>query len=438
MSELQQSKGCWQSVYTQVLIMGFIAFGLPGAFNGILGLKSGVPASYNTAGDAILYFTFAFGSLVTPALTCKFGPRTMMFAGGCLYGLFSLSLLLANPKVQVTPPVFVTIAAGMLGFGAAMFWAGNGAMLLSYPTENLKASYFGTFWVIFNLGSFVGGIQTYLTNLNAEGVTAAPISIIIYVIVNVIGCGLVWTLQPLESVVRADGTKCPKMEPGNVGQELRGMLKMMTFKPVLALLPLFLYSNWFYSFQLTTFNESVFGAAGAGLSEALYWGAQMVGAKMLACLLDARSMSSGRRAWVSIVASTILITIGWSWGYQATISYGIDQGKKHNLQWNDSRGINAMLLMFFWGYCDALVQTWSYWVMTQLYSSPEDFARVVGIFKFAQSLGSCISFFLNFLNPPNMAQFWIVVILFIVSMPGGFYLCHYVCRFPKRDDALVV
>merc|ERR1712048_1404235 len=111
------------------------------------------------------------------------------------------------------------------------------------------------------------------------------------------------------------GTQCTKADnTKSINEELRGMMKMMCFAPVMALLPLFLYSNWFYSFQLGVFAKNTLKPAASGLASALYWGAQMVGAKNLGCLLDARSLTPGRRAWISFGGSCVLISIGWIWG----------------------------------------------------------------------------------------------------------------------------
>merc|ERR1712048_502709 len=113
------------------------------------------------------------------------------------------------------------------------------------------------------------------------------------------------------------GTQCTKADnTKSINEELRGMMKMMCFAPVMALLPLFLYSNWFYSFQLGVFAKNTLKPAASGLAGALYWGAQMVGAKNLGCLLDS-SMPAGRRAYISISASAALIAIGWVWGIRA-------------------------------------------------------------------------------------------------------------------------
>merc|ERR1712048_816249 len=56
----------------------------------------------------------------------------------------------------------------LVGVGAGLLWAGNGAMLLTYPTKDLTAAYVSTFWVIFNLGAVIGGFQAFLTNMHAK------------------------------------------------------------------------------------------------------------------------------------------------------------------------------------------------------------------------------------------------------------------------------
>merc|ERR1719443_586377 len=92
----------------------------------------------------------------------------MMFLGGSVYVVFSLSLLLAGP-LHIIPLPAATICAALVGLGAAVLWSGNGAMLLSYPTENRRAQYISTFWIEFNLGAVIGGLQAFFTNLHSTG-----------------------------------------------------------------------------------------------------------------------------------------------------------------------------------------------------------------------------------------------------------------------------
>lgn len=424
----------------QVILMGIIFCCIPGAFNSITGLHSGIQARYTQLGYAILYFVFALGSLIAPALVNKFGPRAMMFAGGGFYVLFSLSLLLAGP-MHIVPEIVVTVCAASVGIGAAVLWTGNGAMLLSYPTESTKASYFTTFWVIFNLGAVIGGIQSFVTNLSktvGSDESAAASTFWIYIGMAIFGTILVWALRPLDQVQREDGTKCENPESLSLGQEIRGMISMFTSGPVLALIPLFVYSNWFYSYQLTVFSGHVFTPAASGLASAFYWGAQMVGAKNLGWFLDRPNMTPARRACISISASIAVIVVSWVWGLFANATYHVGSKDSISYEYDEPQFVQACALMTVWGYCDALVQTWCYWVMTQLYTTPADLGRIVGIFKFTQSSANAAAFFLSFANLTPLAQIVVNIGIFIASIPGALFLCYHlrtVSGKPQKHDS---
>merc|ERR1719379_2213511 len=147
----------------------------------------------------------------------------MMCLGGVVYVLFSLSLMLGGP-IKLVPAPLVTLFAALVGVGAAVLWAGNGQMLLSYPTDHLTASYISTFWVIFNLGAVIGGLQAFLTNINSSGDDskgASAATFLVYVIMGALGTAMVFSLQPLESVIREDGTRCQAPKSSSASEEIR-------------------------------------------------------------------------------------------------------------------------------------------------------------------------------------------------------------------------
>ncbi len=47
-----------------------------------------------------------------------------------------------------------------------------------------------------------------------------------------------------------------------------------------------------------------------------------------------------------------------------------------------------------WGFADAQIQVYCYWLLGGFYNSGHDHARAVGLYKLAQSLGTSIGFFL--------------------------------------------
>ncbi|MGK3750704.1 MAG: hypothetical protein ACI8RD_003004 [Bacillariaceae sp.] len=60
------------------------------------------------------------------------------------------------------------ISSAVLGLGAACPWGSQGTMTLSYALERQKGLFFGTFWLIFNMGGVMGGLIAFGINYNPE------------------------------------------------------------------------------------------------------------------------------------------------------------------------------------------------------------------------------------------------------------------------------
>jgi len=428
--------GCFRQARVQVILMGIIMACFPGSFNSILCLKTGLEP-YQSPGFAMLYFINIFTAFLAPLIIAKLGLRTTLCLGGMWYVLFNATEMLAGP-MNAIPKVMVTVMGAAVGLGAGPLWAAQGAMTLSQATERSSASYFATVWVLFNLGAVVNGLQAFATNLNetSKGASANTATFAIFVGQGILGMVLCYVILPLEKCVRDDGTLCKAYSDDvNLRAEIRGMLRVLKYPPVLALLPLFIYSNWFYGFQTGTFFK-VFEPAASGLGNALYWGAQMIGCKVLGWFLDSEHIPVGRRSWISFIASTGLITVGWTWGTAMTLSLKVGRAEQASLSHTDSEVIPVFALIFVWGFCDALTQNWCYWVMGVLFKSAEDLARVVGVFKGVQAIGSSLGFLLGFANLTALSEVVVNVVVFVLSVPGAIYLCKHCSKPPSKDELL--
>lgn len=94
-----------------------------------------------------------------------------MAFGGTGYGLYAISLLVANLNApsesddsnepsQSSNPIrpFNLFAGAWLGICAAMLWTAQGTIMTSYPKEDRKGHYFAWFWGIFNMGAVIGSL----------------------------------------------------------------------------------------------------------------------------------------------------------------------------------------------------------------------------------------------------------------------------------------
>ena len=75
----------------------------------------------------------------------------------------------AHLEDKATP--FIVVAGCVEGLSAAMLWTAQGAVTMSYPTEDQKGRAFSTFWTIFQMGGVIGSIIPIAANWNSSAGT---------------------------------------------------------------------------------------------------------------------------------------------------------------------------------------------------------------------------------------------------------------------------
>jgi hypothetical protein len=205
--------------------------------------------------------------------------------------------------------------------------------------------------------------------------------------------------------------------------EVRGMARQLTDRRLVALYPLFLYSNWFYAYQFDAFNAPLFDARTQGLNNALYWAAQMLGAWLLGRFLDDTTRSTRRRAATSFALTCAVVGGTWAAGLVCNHAYGLDgEPDKLDFVHDSTQWAPPFVLYVVWGGCDALVQCWVYWILGQLDDDAQVLARFSGIYKAVQSVGAAASWALAASSVSASTQAWINIALFALALPPAAHL----------------
>jgi MFS family permease len=63
-----------------------------------------------------------------------------------------------SPSIDRSILGFIIFAGALLGACAGLLWTAQGAIMMSYPSEDMKGRYISWFWMIFNLGAVIGGL----------------------------------------------------------------------------------------------------------------------------------------------------------------------------------------------------------------------------------------------------------------------------------------
>lgn len=393
----------------QLVIVSFVCFMCPGMFNALNGMGGGgqLDPTANNRANTALYSTFAVVGFFAGTFTNKLGVRTALSFGGIGYSIYVASYLSYNHTKNLG---FTTFAGALLGVCAGLLWCAQGAIMMSYPPEASKGRYISWFWMIFNLGAVIGSLIPLGQNIHTT--TAGNVTDGTYVgflILTIIGAALAWTLVDAKDVVRSDGSKVIIMKHPSWKSEIIGLWETFLTDPYIILLfPMFLASNWFYTYHFTEVNGAYFNVRTRALNGVVYYIMQIVGAYVFGFALDfkgVRRTTRAKAAWGALF-STIMIIWGCGYMFQKTYTREWAEDKSNpKKDWSDPGYAGPFVLYMFYGFSDAAWQTCVYWFMGALTNNGRKLANFAGFYKGIQSAGGAITWRLDDLKIPYMNMF---------------------------------
>ncbi|KAH9731125.1 UNC93-like protein 1 [Citrus sinensis] len=358
----------YNSPLVQVSLIGLVCFCCPGMFNALSGMGGGGqldPTAANNANTA-LYTTFSVFGILGGGVYNIFGPRVTLAAGCSTYVLYAGSFLYYNHHHDQT---FAVVAGAVLGIGAGLLWAGQGAIMTSYPT-------------------------------------ATP------------GAALSLAILPPSRVIRDDGTRCTNIKYSKVSTEAIEILKLFRNWKMLLLFPAAWASNFFYSYQFNNVNGLMFNLRTRGLNNVFYWGAQMLGSVGIGYVMDFSFQSLRTRGLVGIGIVALFGTAIWGGGLASQLNYSHDDPPKRldfKTSGNDFAG--PFVLYFSYGLLDAMFQSMVYWVIGALADDSETLSRYTGFYKGVQSAGAAVAWQVDTHKVSLLSQLIINWSLTTVSYP---------------------
>lgn len=439
------SSATFKNARTQVVIVAFISFACPGMFNAMSGLGgagSFDPTTANNANTA-LYACFAIFGYFGGMLFNLFGDyanRILMGVGGLAYVFYSVGQYVAGHDNRLN--WLAILSGGVLGVGAGLFWTAQGAMMMAYAPEEKKGTYISIFWVIFNLGGLLGGILVFAVNFNNESGGANAATYFAFAAIMAIGAfSAFFLLVKPQSVIREDGKAVQIVKATGPMEELKNVALMFLDKHMLLLTPLFITSNFFYTYQFNAINGGLFSIRARGLNSALYWGSQMLGSWLFGMMfLDNLKMSRRRRAiWGSVILS-VFFTVAWALGCYLQLGWkgGFDKNDRPPvIDLQDSGDyIYPFFVFILYGIGDAMLQTFAYWVMGAITNDLVQSARYTGYYKGIQSAGAAIAWQMD--NQEDWpVQLFVNWALFTVTIPCTFYVVYKWVKDRTEDGPMV-
>ncbi|KAF8641532.1 hypothetical protein AX16_009909 [Volvariella volvacea WC 439] len=343
---------------------------------------------------------------------------------GCLgYPLYIGAFLAMN--IHPTAGGFVIAAGAILGICAGLLWTAQGSLMLAYPTEAQKGKFIGIFWGVFNLGAVVGASVSLGQNFSSTANSVGNGTYIGFLVLTLIGVVIPWFMVDPNKMIRTDGTRVAIPRQRSWTTEIIGIWVTMKTDPMIFFLfPMFLASNWFYTWQFNGYNGAIFNIRARSLNNFVYWTSQIVGAFAIGLLLDQDRFSRRFRAfsgWFVLFAMTFVVHI-WAYFYQRQYTretYADPNTPRIDI--SDAGYAGRIFLYIFCGLLDAMWQTTAYWLMGAMSNDPAKLANLTGLYKSIQSAGAAGVWRADGVPVPYMNIFvstWVLLVAGLVfSLP---------------------
>jgi len=367
----------YNSPFVQVSLIGLVCFCCPGMFNALSGMGGGGQVDHKVANNAntALYTTFAVFGILGGGIYNILGPRLTLVAGCSTYVLYAGSFLYYNHHEHQD---FAIVAGALLGVGAGLLWAAQGAIMTSYPSTHRKGTYISLFWSIFNMGGVVGGLIPFILNYHRGEAASVNDGTYIGFMAFMAAGGLIsLAILPPSKVVRNDGTRCSNIKYSNVRTESIEILKLFLNWKMLLIVPAAWSSNFFYTYQFNNVNGELFNLRTRGFNNVFYWGAQMLGSIGIGYIMDFSFQSRRMRGFVGISVVAVLGTAIWAGGLANQLRYSRGDKLEKLFDFKDSGADYAgpLVLYVSYGLLDAMFQSMVYWVIGALANDSEILSR---------------------------------------------------------------
>lgn len=414
----------YRSPLTQVALVGFIAFMTVGMSSALGGAGGGglLNTHQSTNANVAIYSTFAALAFFSGTIYNRVGIRVCLAFGGFGYALLSAAYMAtAHLGDKATP--FIVVAGCVEGLSAAMLWTAQGAVTMSYPTEDQKGRAFSLFWTIFQMGGVIGSIIPIAANWNSKAGTLNDGTYIAFIVIMLTGSFfLPFFLLPSDKVVRSDGTHVVLPEMPTWKSEISGLVNVLfEDKWIVSLFPFFIASNWFYTYQKNDFNAPNFTLRTRsfnGLFSNLF---NMVGVWLMGTALDYKPEKFTRqvraRAGLIVLFTLTLAIWGGGWAMVKDFKRGVLPDPLIDVT-ESSRYAPYLIMYIFWSMYDGIFQAYAYWLMGSLSNNSRRLSHYSGWYKSLQSAGAAVVWRLDGLEISYKSMYlstWMILVFSIMT-----------------------
>ncbi|KXJ85552.1 major facilitator superfamily domain-containing protein [Microdochium bolleyi] len=381
--------GFYRSVLAQMIIAGFIALLGPGLWNAnnSLGAGGALEPYLVNAGNSLVFGFMGLFCILSPVFVNWIGVKKTLIAGTLGWSIYSAALYQNN---RYGTEWFVILGAVICGISAGLYWAAEGAIVLSYPQHSMRGRYLALWLGFKNSGQLIGGaINLGLNANNAAAGKVSYVTILVFVALQAMAALLSFLLSPPEKAVRSDGSKIVVDPPTPAVEQLRRLWKTVSTREIGLLLPIF-FSCWFYWGYASTFLTLYFSVRARALASFLSAITGTLACILFGIFLDSDRLSVKTRLRYGFIASAGPFTLLWIW--VMVVQHGFEQQKPATLDWASPGFGRAFGVYIMLQTIGNLVQNYLYFLVGTIGDGTSELSRYTGLLRGVESWGQCASF----------------------------------------------
>jgi len=275
----------------------------------------------------------------------------------------------------------------------------------------------------------IGACVALGQNIHSTANSVGSGTYIAFLILTLIGAMLPMLMADPNKVYRTDGTKVTIPRNPSWKTEFLGQYLVLKNDPMIVLLlPMFLASNWFYTWQFNNYNGALFTIRGRAVNNLVYWFSQIIGSVVIGLLLDSPKLKRRTRAFMGWGILLVMVFVVHIWAYFYQRGYyraAAETGDFVRIDLEDSSYTAHIWLYIFCGLLDSMWQTTVYWMMGAMSNDPAKLAHFTGLYKSIQSAGGAIAWRLDATKTPYMTIFistWVLLAAGLICALPMLYL----------------
>ncbi|KAK6219355.1 hypothetical protein LQW54_002343 [Pestalotiopsis sp. IQ-011] len=414
--------GFYRSCLFQIIIVGLVSLCEPGIWTALNNLGAGGQASpfLNNAANALTYGLMSIGCTIAGGVSNKITPKWTLVIGAAFYTPYAAGLYCNN---RYGNEWFMLLGAGLCGIGASLLWASEAAIAVGYPEEAKRGKYVSIWLGIRQLGPLVGGSISLALNVTTKSTGKVSYNTYLGLIaISSLGAPFALLLSQPQKVVRSDGTKIQYTRQKSIGAEARAIWRQLKSAYLLLLIPVFLAGQFGVTYQsnyLTTYFTVRSRALASFLTAIVGFAANIT----TGLFLDVSSISQSTKSRAFYIGAVVLITACWIWNAVVQVALESRPDTTFDLGGGPFASSGLAVYMCFRFLYEAL-QTYLYWLMGEVGAQSgqegrrlDDVARMTGILRSWESIGSTIAYVVGATHWSNLNQMILGFVMWGVTVP---------------------